>query len=80
MASIKSGGLFRQSVELKSVKKRNPEAPTTLPEPISSEQFKGGELGQSSYPDIPSAANGGHSAKEEDHFGFLYSTSEKDLH
>lgn len=78
MASI-AGGIFRQSKNLKG--RRDPQA---LPPPVSSEQLKKKtdhmEVDISSYTDIPSPANGAHSTKEEDHFGFLYSTSEKDFH
>ncbi len=80
MASI-SGGMFRQSKNLKG-KKGDSALPKPLPPPVSSEQYRKMDMDVdiSSYTDIPSAANGAHSTKEEDHFGFLYSISEKDLH
>ena len=81
---ISDGGMFRQSKNLKSRgKKVEKGVPRPLPPPVSSEEvFRRKELNDTStYSDIPSpSANGAHSAKEEDHFGFLYSMSEKDLH
>jgi hypothetical protein len=52
-----------------------------LPPPVSSEQvFRNTEMETSTYSDIPSASANGAHTKEEDHFGFLYSMSEKDYH
>lgn len=83
-SSISEGGMFRQSRNLKSRgKKGEKSASKPLPPPVSSEEvFRRKELNDTStYSDVPSpSANGAHSAKEEDHFGFLYSMSEKDLH
>lgn len=80
MASI-SGGMFRQSKNLKGKGKAGDHPqPTPLPPPVSSEQYKKLEM-VSTYSDIPTTpVNGATSTKEEDHFGFLYSTSEKDFH
>lgn len=79
MASdIKGGGMFRQSKNLKG-RGKGDTGTTPLPPPVSSEQYRKLEM-TSTYSDIPSPANGAHSTKEEDHFGFLYSLSEKDLH
>ena len=80
MASISSGGMFRQSKNLKGRKGAEPTLSKALPPPVSSEQYRKVEVEISSYTDIPSGANGAHSTKEEDHFGFLYSVSEKDFH
>ena len=77
MASISTGGMFRQSKNLRGRKGAESKA---LPPPVSSEQYRKVEVDISSYTDIPSGANGAHSTKEEDHFGFLYSVSEKDFH
>ena len=79
MASISSGGAFRQSLILKSVKKKDTDGHVQkpLPPPVSSEQYKHVQLDQSTYSDN---TNGEHNTKEEDHYGFLYSLSEKELH
>lgn len=82
MASISDGGIFRQSRNLKSRgKKVGSGISKPLPPPVSSEQvFRNNDM-ESTYSDIPSlSANGARSSKEEDRFGFLYSTSEKELH
>lgn len=86
MASISEGGMFRQSKNLKGSRgkgKVESVLPKPLPPPVSSEQvFRNKDMEMSTYSDVPSvnSANGAHSAKEEDHFGFLYSLSEKDFH
>ena len=77
MASI-SGGIFRQSKNLRG-RGKVPDT-TPLPPPVSSEQYKKLEM-ESTYADIPSPVNGAHSSnKREDHYGFLYSMSEKEFH
>lgn len=77
MASI-SGGMFRQSKNLKSSGKATADS-APLPPPVSSEQYNKLEM-VSTYRDTQFPVNGAHSSKEEDHYGFLYSTSEKDFH
>ncbi len=92
MASIQIGGTFRQSQILKGggnksssgpkgqKRKKEKESTTTpLPPPVSSKQYQKMEM-ESTYADVASEMNGEHSSKEEDHFGFLYTDSEKDLH
>ena len=72
------GGIFRRSQNLSRA-----DPSTALPPPVSSDQiFRNQEASEvSSYGDLPSASsNGARNTKEEDHFGFLYSMSEKDLH
>lgn len=74
MASSMAGGMFRESKKLKGKGKGKGEATATpLPPPVSSEQYRGFESLEASL-----AANG--SSKAEDHFGFLYSVSDKDFH
>ncbi len=68
MASSIVGGAFRESVILKSKKSIDPDQST--PEPTE----------QSSYTDVPVPHNGRPREKVEDHYGFLYSISEKDKH
>lgn len=70
MASSMTGGMFRESRKLKG---RGKGEATPLPPPVSSEQYRRLDLSEAS----PSS-NG--PSKEEDHFGFLYSVSEKDFH
>lgn len=83
MASISDGGMFRQSAKLKGKGKIETKGakPVLMPPPVSSSQyFRKKNMEASVHPNDPSpSANGAHS-KEEDHFGFLYSMSEKDLH
>lgn len=80
MASITSGGMFRHSKNLRSKSKGEPGI-KHLPPPVSSEQYKKIDQEISTYSDVPSSsANGAHGSKEEDHYGFLYSVSEKELH
>ena len=79
MASPISGGMFRQSKNLKSKNKARSDS-TPLPPPVSSEQYKKEEM-VTTYVETPSPpVNGAPNSKEEDHYGFLYSTSEKDFH
>ncbi len=67
MASSVVGGAFRESVILKSSKSIDPEPHRNNP--------------QSSYTDVPSnGESAGKREKEVDHYGFLYSSSEKDKH
>ena len=79
--SIDSGGVFRQSVILKSKRPIDPDKATPmtkLPPSVGSDNVT---LPVTSYTDIPT--NGEASKpreKEEDHYGFLYSISEKDKH
>lgn len=83
MASLSDGGMFRQSAKLKGKgKETNKVVPKPLPPPVSSaEYFRTKNMEASTYSDAQSlSANGAHSSKEEDHFGFLYSMSEKDFH
>ena len=67
-----AGGMFRESKKLKGKGKGEGPGATPLPPPVSSEQYRGLDVSEAS------PANG--SSKEEDHFGFLYSVSEKDFH
>ena len=69
MASDSQFGLFRDSVILKSGDKID--RPSGMESPS-----RGAEAVT-----IPSSVNGEHrSGKREDHWGFLYSISEKDIH
>lgn len=84
-SSISSAGAFRSSVILKSKRPIDPDTNTPLarlPPPVSSVQMaqSSPSHSQSTYSDIPTSANGEKRSKEEDHYGFLYSMSEKDQH
>lgn len=73
MASSVVGGAFRESVILKSSKSIDPD------KSINSEPHRNNP--QSSYTDVPSnGESAGKREKEVDHYGFLYSSSEKDKH
>ena len=86
--SISGDGSFRSSVILKSKRPIDPDTNISLarlPSPVSSAQMAKSSPSdaQSTYSDIPTSANGeqsGQCTKEEDHYGFLYSVSEKDQH
>ena len=78
------GGMFRQSKNFKGRGKATEGGLTKpLPPPVSSKDVfrQKADMEASGYSEDHSPpANGAHSTKEEDHFGFLYSMSERDLH
>ena len=89
--TVQKGGAFRSSVVLKSSRAIDPDKarpPARLPPPVSSKDvtatptitIEGTPLPNS--PDIASASANGDQPrpKQEDHYGFLYSMSERDQH
>jgi hypothetical protein len=89
--SVQKGGAFRSSVVLKSSRAIDPDKaipPARLPPPVSCKDvtatptitIEGTPLSNSS--DIAEASANGDQPrpKEEDHYGFLYSMSERDQH
>lgn len=90
--SIQKGGAFRSSVVLKSSRAIDPEKsipPARLPPPVSSKDvtatptitIEGEPLSNLSDIAAAASANGDQPRpKHEDHYGFLYSMSERDQH
>ena len=89
--SIQKGGAFRSSVVLKSSRAIDPDKaipPARLPPPINSKDvtatstitIEGEPLSNSSDIAATSANGDQPRPKQEDHYGFLYSMSERDQH
>ena len=91
--SIQKGGAFRSSVVLKSSRAIDPDKaipPARLPPPVSSKDvtamptptitIEGEPLSNSSDIAVTSANGDQPRPKQEDHYGFLYSMSERDQH
>ena len=87
--SVQKGGAFRSSVVLKSSRAIDPDKaipPAKLPPPVSSKDVTATPTitieGEPLSNDVAvTSANGDQPRpKQEDHYGFLYSMSERDQH